>query len=313
MQLDTPRRPVSRRDVLKAAVASWAAGAIPAGVLAQAAPVALKVGTVELTIISDGVMHIPLSFALPKVDAKSAGELLAGSLAGDRLIAQVNVTVLRTADRLVLVDTGGSKDFTATIGGFAGRFELAGFKPEDVTDVVLTHAHPDHLWGAIDELDESRFAKARIHMSVAERDFWLRSGVAEGMPDAFKGMAAGTQRRLKLLESQITTAKPGTEVLPGLSLVDTAGHTPGHAAVLVTSGSQSLLIGGDVLSNPVVSFQNPEWVWGPDMDADRAVATRKVLLDRLSTDRTPLLGYHLPWPGLGRVERKDGAFRYVAG
>lgn len=315
MHSSTPNRQVSRRDILKGAAAGVAVTAMPAaGALAQAAPFAFKVGAVELTVVSDGVMHIPLSFALPSIDAKSAGDLLAGSGAStDALVAQVNVVVLKTANRLVLVDTGGSKDFMATIGGFSGRFEQAGFKPDDVTDIILTHAHPDHLWGAIDELDESRFAKARIHMSVVERDFWMRSGVAESMPDAFKGMAAGSQRRLKIIEAQINAVQPGTELLPGLSLVDTGGHTPGHVALLVASGTQSLLIGGDALANPIFSFQRPEWVWGADMDPAKAIATRKVLLDRLSVDRTALLGYHLPWPGLGRVERKDWAYRFIAG
>lgn len=308
------RRRPSRRDVLQAAASAAVAAALPGGsARAQASPFVLKVGTVDVTVLSDGVMSLPLSFMLPTTDTKAVGDLLAGHGGpADALVAQVNVAVLKTSDRLVLVDAGGSKDFMSGIGGFAARFEAAGFKPDAVTDIVLTHAHPDHLWGAIDELDEPRFPNARIHMSVAERDYWIKSGLPEILPDALKGMAAGTQRRLKILASQIHVVRPGTELLPGMSLVDTAGHTPGHASVLVASGTQSLLFGGDALSNAIVSFQKPEWVWGADMDAGRAIATRRTLLDRLAVDRTLLLGYHLPWPGLGRVERKDGAYRFVS-
>jgi glyoxylase-like metal-dependent hydrolase (beta-lactamase superfamily II) len=95
-------------------------------------------------------------------------------------------------------------------------------------------------------------------------------------------------------------------------LVDTPGHTPGHVSVLITSGTERLLVGGDVLTQSIISFQKPDWPWGPDMDADRAVTSRKRTLDMLATDRIPLLGYHLPWPGRGRVERNVGAYRFVS-
>lgn len=306
-------RQMPRRAFLKAAAAGACVPLLPYAAFGQSDPHRFKVGAIEVTVISDGLMSLPLSFVLPAVEEKSARELLASRGLPVPLSAQVNVVVLRTADRLILLDTGGTKDFMATIGDFADRFEAAGFKPDDVTDVVLTHAHPDHLWGAIDALDESRYAKARIHMSAVERDFWVKEGLAESMPDALKGMTAGSQRRLKIIKDQIVAAKPGAEVLPGLSLVDTAGHTPGHCSVLLNSNGQSLLVGGDALSNPVVSFERPEWPWGADLDPDKGIATRKSLLDRLAADRTPLLGYHLPWPGLGRVERKDSAYRFAAG
>ncbi len=306
---------VRRREFLKIGAAAGAAALLPAGpAWAQATPHAFKVGTLEVTVISDGSMNLPLSFLLPSLDAKSIDDVLAGrGLQGGAVTAQVNVVVVRSAGRLVVIDTGGTKDFMPTIGNFADRFEAAGFKPDDVTDVVFTHAHPDHLWGAVDALDEARFSKARHHLSITERDFWLKEGVAESMPEALRGMAAGSQRRLKLLESQLNGAKTGVELLPGLSFVDTPGHTPGHASVLLSSGSSQLLIGGDALSNAVVSFEKPDWVWGADFDPAKGIATRKALLERLANDRTPLLGYHLPWPGLGRVERKDGAYRLVTG
>jgi glyoxylase-like metal-dependent hydrolase (beta-lactamase superfamily II) len=307
------RSPISRRAFLQAGTAAVCAPLMPYAALGQSAPHSFKVGAVEGTVISDGLMSLPLAFVLPQVDEKSAAELLASRGLSATLAAQVNVAVLRTTDRLVLIDAGGSKDFMSTVGDFADRFEAAGFKADDVTDVVLTHAHPDHLWGAIDALDEPRFAKARIHMSAVERDFWMKQGLAESMPDALKGATAGSQRRLKMLESQILAVKAGMEILPGLALVDTAGHTPGHCSVLVSSNGQSLLVGGDALSNSIVSFERPEWPWGADLDPDKGIATRKSLLDRLAVDRTPLLGYHLPWPGLGRVERKDNAYRFVPG
>lgn len=133
------------------------------------------------------------------------------------------------------------------------------------------------------------------------------------MADNFKGMAAGTHRRLKPLAESIVRRKPDDEIGAGLTFVDTAGHTPGHVSVLLKSGGEQLMIGGDVLSQSVVSFAKPEWAWGPDYESDKAIASRRRTLDQLATDKIRLLGYHLPWPGLGRVERKDGAYRFVQG
>lgn len=301
---------ITRRTALTGTLSLAAAALVPgARARAQASPHKFSIGSLEVTVISDGSMTLPLSFVLPKTDAKIAADTI-GSTAP---VAQVNVLVVKASDRLVLIDTGGTKDFMGTIGAFADRFEAAGFKPDDVTDVIFTHAHPDHLWGAIDALDEPRFAKAKHHLTVAERDFWMKDGLAESMPEALKGMTAGSARRLKLLEAQIVASKPGVEIVPGFSYVDTPGHTPGHGSVLLTSGSAQLLVGGDALSSPIISFEKPDWVWGADYDADKGIATRKSLLDRLASDKTALLGYHLPWPGTGRVERKDGAYRFITG
>lgn len=305
--------PLSRRELLAGAGAGLCSGLLPTRSFAQARPAHFAVGAIEVTVISDGLMHLPLSWALPKIEEKEARAALSGDDAAKPAIAaQVNVVVLRQADRLVLVDAGGTADFMPMLGNFADRFEQAGFKPADVTDVILTHAHPDHLWGAVDSFDEPRFPRARVHLSLAERDFWMQPDLPRSLPEALQGMASGTQRRLKILEASVTAHKAGVEFLPGVSLVDSSGHTPGHASVLVASGSDALLVGGDALSNATISFQKPDWVWGPDFDPYGAIATRKSLLDRLATDRLRLLGYHLPWPGHGHVERKDGAYRFVA-
>jgi glyoxylase-like metal-dependent hydrolase (beta-lactamase superfamily II) len=100
-------------------------------------------------------------------------------------------------------------------------------------------------------------------------------------------------------------------VAPGLSYVETFGHTPGHMSVLAESNGQHLLIGGDVLTNPAVSFARPDWRMGNDLDRDQGAATRRRLLDRLASERLPLIGFHLPYPGHGMVERKDNAYRFV--
>jgi glyoxylase-like metal-dependent hydrolase (beta-lactamase superfamily II) len=309
-----------RRGLLKglaaaASLAPLASLGLGGAALAQEPTVhRFKVGTFGVTVVSDGTLTLPLSFVLPATDEAERRAILAPALRADTLVAQVNVAIVEAGPARVLIDTGGGPDFVPTLGKLADRLGAAGIAPESITHVVFTHGHPDHLWGVIDPLgDASMFGKARHIMTGLERDFWLKPGVEKLVPAAMEGMAAGTQRRMKQIEERIEAGRPGSEVVKGLTLVATPGHTPGHASVLVRSGSESLMIGGDALSQSIVSFEKPDWRWGPDLDPDLAIQSRKKLLDHLATDKIALLGYHLPWPGVGRVERKGTAYRFVSG
>lgn len=269
-----------------------------------------KVGEAEVSVISDGEMSLPLRLMLPDRDGDAVAKLLGSPT--PQLAAQVNVAVVRIGDQTLLVDTGGGPDFMPTLGKLAERLAAAGLDPDGITKVIFTHAHADHLWGVIDPLGgDTLFEKAEHLMSQVELDYWLKPDVAERTPEALRGMAMGTQRRLKSIAARVKTVRAGVEVMPGVQLLETAGHTPGHTSVLIQSGNQKLMIGGDALTHPIVSFAEPGWRWGPDIDGDRAVATRRRLLDQLATDRIELLGYHFPWPGRGRVERSGSVYRFI--
>ncbi|MEQ1698260.1 MAG: MBL fold metallo-hydrolase [Hyphomicrobiaceae bacterium] len=308
----------SRRELLKG---GFALAAVTSGIcnprVARAASDAhtFKCGACDVTVLSDGTLSFPFSFAMPGRDLKEIEALFTSAgLPVDGITSQVNVSIVKTGDALVLIDTGAGGDFVPSVGKLTDRLEAAGFAPEAFTHVIFTHAHADHLWGAIDPLDGgTRFTNAKHFMTGTEFAYWSKPGREADVPEQFKMMALGTGRRLKAIAERIEQRKAGDEILPGIALVDSAGHTPGHVCVMVGTGSERVMIGGDALNHPLVSFANPGWQWGSDMDRDMAIATRKRLLDQLATDRISLLGYHLPWPGLGRVERKDTAFRFIQG
>lgn len=309
---------ISRRKLLAggSAMAAVAVAGMPCALRASDAPPhTFKVGSAEVTVVSDGDLTLPASFVLPgRSDADIASVFTKAGAGAPAFKAEVNVVVVKLGAEVVLIDTGAGPDFIPTLGRLADRLEAAGVKPEAVTRVVFTHAHADHLWGVIDPLGGgSAFEKAQHVMTTPERDYWLQADVESRVAEPFKAMAAGTHRRLKSIADRVQTLAPNAEILPGLTYVDTAGHTPGHASVLLKSGNDQLLIGGDALVNAAVSFVEPSWRWGSDMDPDRAVQTRASLLDRLASEKIGLIGYHLPWPGVGRVERKDGAYRFVQG
>lgn len=273
-----------------------------------------KLGAFEITVVSDGSFTLPLSFVLPATPKEEAEALYkAHGMEPVGMAGQMNVTIVKTPDATVLIDSGGGPDFMPTVGKLAENLEQAGIAADSITHVIFTHAHADHLWGAIDPFDGgTRYAKARHVLTTAEFDFWMHPDTPTKVPEAMRGVALGSARRLKDLADRFDKQKAGADVVPGVTLIDTAGHTPGHVSVLVKSGSDQLLVGGDVIGNPVVSFARPDWHWGPDENREQGAATRKRVLDMLATDKIALLGYHLPWPGVARVERKDGAYRYVA-
>jgi glyoxylase-like metal-dependent hydrolase (beta-lactamase superfamily II) len=302
-----------RRHVVAGIGAALAAPILPASLSRAAlAPFRRKVGAIELLVISDGVLNVPLSFMLPETPPAEAAALFSSlGFPPEGPQRQINVTLVKTGSEIVLIDAGSGSNFQQTAGKLAENLEAAGVNLESITKVIFTHAHADHLWGAIDDFNELRFPQASYIISSPEWDFWVDPKTAERVPDAFKGMALGSRRILKRLEAKLVRRKAGDTLAPGLSYVDTAGHTPGHMAVMIANGGERLLIGADTLNNVAASFARPDWRDGADLDHDRAVATRKRLLDRLATDRLPLVAFHLPWPGHGMVERSGTAYRFV--
>src|SRR6516225_4799128 len=241
-----------RRTVIAGLAAAFGA---QAGPLFAAAPRAhRKVGAIELTVVSDGSLNVPLSFSLPEIPLSEAQAFLAshGLAAGSPI--PTNVTVVKSADELIVVDAGSGTNFQPTAGRLADNLAAAGIDPARVTKVVFTHCHADHLWGAIDDFDDGeRFANATYVISAREWDFWTDPTTATRVPDWLKGMALAGARILKRLEPKVAPHGSDADIAPGLRFVETAGHTPGHMSVMVESGNERLLIGADALSHPAVS------------------------------------------------------------
>lgn len=305
----------TRRGVLKTGLAGMAVAVAPFGPghLGPGAALAFAVGDGNLSTVSDGNLVLPLDFSYPDVPRDELIALLEGNgLPTDTLAPPLNVPLLRSGNRVVLFDVGSGPNFMPSAGELGDNLASAGVDPADVTDVVFTHAHPDHLWGLIDDFDELVFANAAYHMGQAEWDYWRDPGTVDAIPEARKSFAVGAQNRLSYLEDMITLFKPGSEVVPGVEAVDTAGHTPGHMSFMLHGDGDPVLVAGDALLHQLISFEHPEWPSGSDQDPEQGVQTRLRLLDRLAADKARLTAYHLPAPGKGRVERVGGAYRYVA-
>lgn len=307
--MTTHVRPLSRRSLMIGSAALAAGLAAPL----RAAPL-FTLGTRVVEVVSDGAFELPMGMIARD---RSAEEVLAlyraENLPTDSIRNVLNVTLIRDGDDLTLIDCGSGDRFLPGSGKLIEALDGAGIDRGKVKRLILTHAHPDHLWGAVDSFDDLAFPNASVHIGAAELAFWSAPDAASRLPPDREMFAAGAARVLKALDGRIRTFQPGAEVAPGIVAIDTAGHTVGHTSFAVSGGGRTLVVLGDALTNAAISFRRPAWTSGSDQDADKAIATRLKLLDMLAKDRLPFIGYHLPVPGLGRTEAKDGAWRFIAG
>lgn len=294
-----------------AAFGSAAFGSVAFGAFAARASITL--GGMQVEIVSDGSLLLPADFILGATPPAEVAAILAahGEGGGGALTPPCNLTLLRHQGRVVLFDVGSGPDFQPTAGRLPETLDAMGLSPGDITHLVLTHGHPDHLWGLLDDFDDPALPNAQILMGLDEFGYWMDPATMDSIGAARQFMAAGAQRRLQAVADQVVLFGDGDEILPGVAARATPGHTPGHMAFELRDGSESLMVLGDSLGNPHVAFEAPGFESGSDQDGAMAAATRLSLLDQLAGAQMRVAGFHLPG-GFGRVERAAGAYRFVA-
>lgn len=329
-------RTISRRSMMMAAGSAGVAaaglglpGRASAGILgehADAARVAgagkqgagyyrFNVGSVEGTVVSDGwfgFTNLHPMFAPEATKAELEKALSDALMPTDKAVGELNTVVLKIGKELVLIDAGmGSAGKGGSSGRMMENLASAGYAPEQITGVVLTHAHGDHINGLVTDDGKPAFPNARVFINKAEFEFFTGPGAMPNsrLPEAdAKGMAANAAAKLAILKGKLDLVKPGDKVMGGLEFVDAAGHTPGHMCVSVDGGSEKLFVTGDLAHNHVVMFHNPDWTIVFDADPKMAAAARKRIFPMLAADRARVLAYHLPWPGFGRVGKHGDGY-----
>lgn len=271
--------------------------------------VALEAGSIET--ISDGFLELPTNLLLPNgLPEDIPGMSLEDIAAKGTFKVSCNVTAVRQGEGFVVFDCGSGPNFMPSAGNLQENLALAGIDPDAVTDVIFTHAHPDHLWGVVDGFDELLFPAANYHIAQSEFDFWNSEKAMNQVGEDRQTFVVGARNRFEAMSDRLGFFKFGDEVLPGIEAVDAKGHTPGHTAFVV-HGDEPVMVVGDAISNDPISFLRPDLAWGADMDTDAGARTRKRLLDRLANDRMRFVGFHLPDGGMGRVEKSGQAYRFV--
>ena len=300
---------LTRRQTLRSGAAAGLALALPPLAWAQTT---LELGGVTLDTLSDGNLVLPKSFSLGETPPEGADEILAKyGITGDTLEPDCNVTLLRSGDRVILFDAGAGQEFMPSAGKLNEAFDVLGIDPADITDVVFTHAHPDHLWGVLDDFGDLMFPDAAYHIGRTEWDYWTDPNTVSTIDQGRVTFAVGAKNRLTLLADRMTFFEDDQEILPGVLSRLTAGHTPGHMAFEVQMCGENLMIVGDSIVNHHVAFERPAWFSGSDQDQALGAQTRVALLDQLSQAQMRLIGFHLPDGGLGRAERRGDGFFFV--
>ena len=272
---------------------------------------ARPLGSGTLITVSDGFLTLPRSFVFEPMPQDALPQVLDGYDLGEQLTPACNLTLYRDDTHTVLFDAGAGSDFMPTAGKLQENLEAVGVSPADITHVVFTHAHPDHIWGTLDDFGDPLFADATHLIGRAERDYWSDPATVDTIGAERQTFAVGARNRLDALEDRIDVFDDGDEILPGIAAVATYGHTPGHMSFEVRNGGNAVLVIGDAIGNHHVAFRRPEWPSGSDQDMDLAAETRLRLFDRITADDLLIAGFHLPDGGLGRVDRDGDGYRFV--
>jgi glyoxylase-like metal-dependent hydrolase (beta-lactamase superfamily II) len=276
---------------------------------------ALRIGEIEVLMVSDGLLSMKtpdMSFnADPAARAAWLGETF---LPPDEMVWPLNVAVVRSGDRTILIDSGLGEEVPGFAAGrWALRLEAAGIDLLSVTDVVLTHMHFDHIGGLLlDGVRDRLRPDLPIHASAAEAKFWAAPDFSDSsfmpawFPDAARSSAsrflAEYGGRLRLFEKEY-------EVAPGVVVRRTGGHTVGHSVVRVASGGDRLTLAGDIVLPP--SFDHPDWYNAYEHDPEETARVRVDLLGEVAETGEALVASHLPFPTVGHVAVAGDAFRFV--
>lgn len=284
-----------------------------AGIAAAIATPGFAAGTLDfdngtLIALSDGTFTVPPQMWLGATDAEQS-EL------GDQVQVGANVFLVRQAERVILIDAGaGAGTFVTQRFGDLGRLPAAlaevGISPADITDIVVTHMHIDHVGGLIAG-GKSVFPNATIHIDETELAFWTREGFAQEAPEDMRPMVVEIQQIADIVKDQIQTHDGTRDFGNGVRATQTYGHTPGHNSFEVDLGNEKLLIMGDIVVSDSIHFNNPDVGWALDGIPDLAKATRRDVLGRAADEGMVIAGAHLTKPGLGRVRRTGDAFEFL--
>jgi glyoxylase-like metal-dependent hydrolase (beta-lactamase superfamily II) len=273
-----------------------------------------KLGTFEVTVVSDGPLVLPaLDVVLetaPKADLQRI--LTANRMPTDTWIGPQNAMVVNTGRHLVLFDTGmgdRSKVLGPNNGKLIENMRAAGIQPAQIDVVAITHAHIDHCWALVDKDDKLNFPNARVAINQADFDFWTQESLLRD--PAARDFVLYTRTNLLPVRDRLLPVRDGSEVVPGITAMATTGHTVGHHSYMIESEGRRLINMGDVIHHHVLLLKHPEWHNIFDSDKPAGAATRRRVLEQLAESGTPAQFYHFPFPGVGTVAKDGSGFVWL--
>lgn len=318
-------RDLTRRSALGAAAAVTAAPLLPSlRAEAAQAPIAkqapgiyrYKVGDIEVTVVTDGGRVVPFPETLVKNAPKDQVEAALQEAFIDKAKFPFffNPVVVNTGSKLVAIDTGNGlaafEQSKGAVGQYQGNLAAAGIDVKNIDIVAISHFHGDHINGLVTADGKPAFPNAEIMVPTPEWAFWMDDGNMSRAPDQMKPAFQNVRRVFGAVQGKVTQYDPGKDIAPGIKSLATHGHTPGHTSHIITSGSQTVMVQGDVTNLPQLFVRHPGWHASFDMDGPKAEETRRKLYDQLVADRMVVQGYHYAFPSAAHIEKDGNGYRH---
>jgi glyoxylase-like metal-dependent hydrolase (beta-lactamase superfamily II) len=272
----------------------------------------LKVGDIEVTALNDGSFMMPVGQVLKGISADALLAALTRAFLADPVELSDNGFLINTGTHLVLVDTGSGAFYGPSFGRLITNLKAAGYTPEQVDEVYITHMHADHLGGLVAN-GKAVFTHAIVRAAEAEGDYWLNEKNAEAAPTESKGFFTIAAQSMSpyIAAGRYKPFKTDIELVPGVRAINTAGHTPGHTAYLISSKGESLILWGDLMHVAAVQVPDPTIAFLYDVESQAASAQRMRIFSEAASTRSLVGGAHLPFPGLGHLRANGSGFEYA--
>lgn len=273
----------------------------------------LQVGAMEVIALNDGVGRRPLVAEFVKnapIDQVKA--LLASqNLSTDYIDVPFTPFLVVNGNQRYLMDTGFANNGGPTTGKMIANMAAAGFKPEDINNVVISHFHGDHINGLLYKDGSLVYPNAKVHVPAGEYAFWMDKDRLEKATGGLKGAMTNAQRVFsKIPADKLVKFEAGSEVAPGITSVAAFGHTPGHSLFTVKSNGQSFIYVADLTNVPALFARNPDWAVMFDMDAEKARESRRKIFDMIVKDKMMAGGFHFPFPAMGTITQSGNGYQF---
>ena len=274
----------------------------------------VKVGQVEVIALLDGVTRRPLGeeFVANAPLAEVKALLASQGLSTDYVDVPYTPFLVVAGQRRILMDTGLGEWGGATTGKLLANLRAAGFGPDDIDTVLISHYHGDHINGLRNRAGDYVFKNAKVMVPAGEHAYWMDDARAGQAADGrMKGLFDNARRTFNSMPAgMLQMFQPGAEVLPGITSVAAYGHTPGMAMFDVRSGGDSFIFLADLTNIPSLFARNPDWAVAFDMDAEAARKTRRMAFERIVASKAMVGGFHFPFPAIGRMATANAGYAF---
>lgn len=272
----------------------------------------VMLGDIEVTVLNDGTVNLPMSQLLTNITAEKYQADIKRSFLTDPIETSVNAFLVNTGAKLVLIDSGAGGLFGPTLGKLQASLRAAGYTPEQVDEIYITHMHGDHV-GGLSAGDKPAFPNAVVRADKRDADFWLSKEQMDKAPEAARGGFRGAMAMLNpyLAAGRFKAFDGSTELVPGVSAVASHGHTPGHTTYLIESKGQKLMLWGDLMHVAAVQFATPPVTIQFDSDSAAAAQQRAKAYAEAAAQGYLVGAAHLSFPGVGRLRSEGSGYAFV--